>query len=413
VILLLEGAVMTERSDQKSSTECTNAALANARAVGLRYVDDHLAGITRKAGKNGFRYLDAKGQPIKDEQELARIKSLAIPPAWIDVWICRWPNGHIQATGRDAKGRKQYRYHAQWRSVRDDVKYGRMLSFGQALPAIRGKIDTALSLPGLPREKVLAAIVYLLQTTMMRIGNKEYARTNDSFGMTTLRKKHVRVDGTQIQFEFRGKSGIQHSIKMQDRRLARIIKRTRDLPGQELFQYEDADGERHAIGSADVNDYLRELSGEDYTAKDFRTWSGTMLATIALRDIEPAESETQGKKNIVQAIELVSKKLGNTPAICRKCYVHPGVLDAYLDGSLHVIADKAMRSKSKQVETVELETQEAIVLALLKNLANTPASIAASGEKKPKQNKEETKRKLRLVSVKKDEKKPASLMAAG
>lgn len=400
---------MTDRADnnQKNSSEYLNAALANARAVGLRYVDDHLPGITRKAGQNGFRYIDVKGTAIKDQPELTRIKSLTIPPAWTDVWICRWANGHIQATGRDAKGRKQYRYHVQWRSVRDDVKYGRMLRFGQALPAIRSKIDAALSLPGLPREKVLAAIVYLLQTTMMRIGNKEYARTNDSFGMTTLRKKHVRVDGTQIQFEFRGKSGIQHSIELHDRRLARIIKRTRELPGQELFQYEDADGQRHTIGSADVNDYLRELSGEDYTAKDFRTWAGTTLATIALRDIEMATSEAEGKKNIVRAIELVSKKLGNTPAVCRKCYVHPGVLGAYLDGSLHTIA-KAASSQAKQLESLEMH--EAVVLALLKNL---PQGTAPSNASIKKLTTKKSGPRQRLVSSKKSEKKPASLMAAG
>jgi DNA topoisomerase-1 len=351
-------------------------AVQTAHAVGLRYVDDRMPGIARVASKKGFRYIDAKGQAVGEEAELARIKSLAIPPAWTDVWICRWPNGHIQATGRDARGRKQYRYHPQWRAVRDEAKYSRMLSFGRALPAIRARVDAALALPGLPREKLLAAIVYLLQTTMMRIGNKEYARDNASFGMTTLRKKHVRVDGSQIQFEFRGKSGVQHSIKLQDRRLARIIRSTRDLPGQELFQYVDEDGVRHSIGSADVNDYLRELTGEDYTAKDFRTWSGTMLATAALREFERAESESQAKKNIVLAIERAAKKLGNTPAMCRKCYVHPGVLDAYVDGTLHEIAHIAADSRPSDT----LQAQEAIVLRLLEK----PGSgIAAPALPKP------------------------------
>lgn len=376
---------MTDRSRniEKTVVQNGNAALADAKSVGLRYVADHHPGITREPVKNGFRYLDVNGQCIEDEVELARIKSLAVPPAWTDVWICRWPHGHIQAIGRDAKGRKQYRYHPQWRSVRDDVKYGRMLSFGRVLPTIRSKIDQALSLPGLPREKVLAAIVYLLQNTMMRVGNKEYARSNDSFGMTTLRKKHVRVDGTQIQFEFRGKSGIQHSIKLQDRRLARIIKSTRELPGQELFQYVGDDGQRHSIGSADVNDYLRELSGEDYTAKDFRTWAGTMLAAVTLQAAGQAESETQAKKNIVQAIETVSKKLGNTPAICRKCYVHPGVLDAYVDGTLHEITCQARACKAdKNIAPAHALTQDEIaVLVLLEKLAEKNGLVAKAAVK--------------------------------
>jgi DNA topoisomerase-1 len=401
---------MPDRCDdcETSVPECVNLALDNARSAGLRYVDDHLPGITRKKDKDGFAYFNAKGQPIEDDDELARIKALAIPPAWTDVWICRWANGHIQATGRDAKGRKQYRYHPKWRSVRDEVKYGRMLAFGQALPRIRSRIDTALSLPGLPREKVLAAIVYLLQTTMMRVGNKEYARSNDSFGMTTLRKKHVRVDGTQIQFEFRGKSGVQHSIKLQDRRLARIIQRTRDLPGQELFQYVGEDGQRHSIGSADVNDYLRELSGEDYTAKDFRTWAGTMLATMALCACAPAESESQAKKNIVQTIDLVSKKLGNTPAVCRKCYVHPGVPDAYLNGSLHAIVEQ-MEGELKNGKTDALETYEAIVLALLEALS-TAAQVPANAAFEQKKAKSSRKR---VSASQTGRKKPASLAAAG
>jgi DNA topoisomerase I len=377
------------RNDETAACACINTAPEDARSAGLRYVDDHLPGITRQAGKNGFRYFDAKGEPIEDEKELARIKSLAIPPAWTDVWICRWANGHIQATGRDARGRKQYRYHPQWRSVRDEAKYGRMRDFGLALPLIRDKVGAALALPGLPREKVLAAIVCLLQSTMMRVGNKEYARNNDSFGMTTLRKKHVRVDGSQIRFEFRGKSGVQHSIRLQDRRLARIIRRTRDLPGQELFQYVDENGVRHAIGSADVNDYLREITGEDYTAKDFRTWSGTMLAAVILAGYEHAESATQARKNVVEAIELVAKKLGNTPAICRKCYVHPGVLDAYMNGSLHAVVETVCgKSEPGNLR----ERAETIVLALLEKAGTAApssegaasASKAAARKRKPR-----------------------------
>ncbi len=350
-------------SEDKANSE----ALADAKSVGLRYVDDHFPGIRRKPYKNGFRYLDEKGALIKDESERKRIQSLAIPPAWTDVWICRWKNGHIQATGRDAKRRKQYRYHKHWCKVRDESKYDRMLAFGRTLPDIRRKIDTALSLSGLPREKILASVVYLLENTLMRIGNREYARTNDSFGMTTLRKKHVRIDGTIIQFEFHGKSGVRHSIKLQDRRLASIIRRTRDLPGQELFQYVGEDGERHTIGSSDVNDYLRELCGEDYTAKDFRTWAGTVLALTALEENLVFESDAQAKKNITQAIESVAKKLGNTPAICRKCYVHPGVIDAYLDGTLAQMSKRKSIRKtgSESASDDALNVYEVMVLKLL------------------------------------------------
>ncbi len=340
-------------------------ALADAKSVGLLYVDDQLPGICRKPYKDGFRYLDEKGVLIKDELEKKRIQSLAIPPAWTDVWICRWNNGHIQATGRDAKHRKQYRYHAHWRQVRDESKYDRMLAFGRMLPEVRSKINAALSLPGLPREKILASVVYLLENTLVRIGNREYARTNDSFGMTTLRKKHVRVDGSVIQFEFKGKSGVRHSIKLQDRRLANIVRRTRDLPGQELFQYVDDDGERHTIGSTEVNEYLRELCGEAYTAKDFRTWAGTVLAMTALQESLAFESEAQAKKNIVLAIENVAKKLGNTPAICRKCYVHPGVLDAYLDGTLAKISKRTTSIKNASSSANALNADEVLVLTLL------------------------------------------------
>lgn len=329
------------------------------RSAGLRYVDDRLPGITRKTGRHGFRYVDNDGKLLRDEEELARIRSLAIPPAWTDVWICRWRNGHLQATGRDARGRKQYRYHAHWRRVRDEAKYERLHAFGMALPALRERVDVALALPGLPRDKVLAAIVHLLQVTLMRIGNREYARDNNSFGMTTLRKKHVRVDGSRIVFEFRGKSGIRHSIRLQDRRLARIIARTRELPGQELFQYVDDAGQRHAIGSADVNEYLRAVTGEDYTAKDFRTWAGTVLATAVLRECEACISESQGKHQIAQAIAMVAQRLGNTPAVCRKCYVHPEVIEAYLDGSLHDLAN------GSEALGVALAPEEEMVLRLL------------------------------------------------
>jgi DNA topoisomerase-1 len=280
------------------------------------------------------------------------------------VWICAQPNGHLQATGRDAKGRKQYRYHPKWRTVRDDSKYERMLNFGKALPQIRREVDRALKLPGLPREKVLATIVYLLEATMMRIGNEEYARTNKSFGLTTLRSQHVRIDGSDVEFRFRGKSGVYHQVKVHDRRLARIIQRTRDLPGQELFHYVDDDGTTHTVGSHDVNEYLRTISGEDYTAKDFRTWSGTVLAALALQEFEKYDSQVQAKKNIVRAIESVAEKLGNTPSICRKCYVHPAVLEAYLEGTVL----EALRARTEQELVGDLHAlhpEEAAVLALL------------------------------------------------
>ncbi|MEG0880951.1 MAG: DNA topoisomerase IB, partial [Janthinobacterium sp.] len=328
------------------------------------YTGDHQSGIARLGKPGKFRYRDADGQPLRDAASLMRIKALAIPPAWTDVWICTRANGHLQATGRDARGRKQYRYHARWRQVRDEVKYERMLSFGRALPAIRAAVAHGMQLPGLPREKVLATIVHLLELTMMRIGNEEYARTNQSFGLTTLRTRHVQVDGSAVAFHFKGKSGVRHDIALSDRRLARVLRRMRELPGQELFQYVDAEGARHGVDSGDVNDYLRAVTGEDYTAKDFRTWSGTVLAALALQAFEQVDSEAQAKKNIVQAIESVAKKLGNTPTICRKCYVHPAVLESYLDGSL-LAGMRARAQEQLREELPALKPEEAAVLALL------------------------------------------------
>lgn len=337
---------------------------AAAKAAGLRYVHDDRPGIRREAAKDGFRYLDAKGAPVEDETTLKRIKSLVIPPAWTDVWICPQANGHLQATGRDARGRKQYRYHPKWRSVRDEVKYERMINFGKALPQIRKEVDRALSLPGLPREKVLATIVYLLEATMIRIGNDEYARENKSYGLTTLRNRHVKIDGGEVEFRFRGKSGVHHDVKVHDKRLARIIQRTRDLPGQHLFEYVGDDGEPHTVDSSDVNDYLREITGEEYTAKDFRTWSGTVLAALALQEFENVDSEAQAKKNVVRAIESVAEKLGNTPSVCRKCYVHPAVLDAYMDGTM--LEGLRALAEEKLVEDLhDLQPEEAAVLAML------------------------------------------------
>lgn len=334
---------------------------ADASAAGLRHVHDNRPGLRRIATKSGFRYTDADGKPVRDPVTLERIRSLAIPPAWRDVWICPTANGHLQATGRDARGRKQYRYHPRWRTVRDDVKYERMLAFGQALPAIRAQVDAALALPGLPRDKVLATVVYLLQSTMMRIGNEEYARDNRSYGLTTLRNRHVRIDGGKVRFRFRGKSGVLHDVAVSDRRLARIIRRTRDLPGQDLFQYVDDDGNLHCIGSGDVNAYLRAISGDDYTAKDFRTWHGSVLAAQALLACGPAASVAEAKKNVVRAIETVARRLGNTPAVCRKCYVHPAVIDAYLGGA----AASPPSPPSATAGPYALAPEEQALLALL------------------------------------------------
>lgn len=306
----------------------------SSKLAGLRYVTDAKPGITRKKWRNSFRYFDPSGGLIKDEAVLGRIKSLAIPPAWTGVWICPIPNGHLQATGRDARKRKQSRYHPRWRAVRDETKYERMKLFGAALPKIRARVEQDLSLPGLPREKVLATIVRLLETTFIRVGNEEYARENKSYGLTTMRDRHVDVTGSTVHFKFRGKSGKLHSIDFNDRRLARIVKRCQDLPGYELFQYLDESGEQHTVDADDVNGYLRAITGESFTAKDFRTWAGTVLACAMLREFDACETQSQAKKNVVQAIASVAERLGNTPAVCRKCYVHPAVIETYMGGTM-------------------------------------------------------------------------------
>jgi DNA topoisomerase-1 len=336
----------------------------SARAAGLRYVSDTGPGIARKRAGKGFAYVGPDGGKVHDKETLARIKALAIPPAWTDVWISPHERGHIQATGRDDKGRKQYRYHPRWHEVRDETKFTRMVAFGKALPAIRKRVEKDLSLPGLPREKVLATVVRLLETTLIRVGNEEYARTNKSFGLTTLRDRHVEVNGSEVRFRFRGKSGRTHSISLRDRRLAGIVKHLQDLPGQDLFEYVDDDGERQAVTSADVNEYLREISGEDFTAKDFRTWAGTVLASVALQEMESVDSEAGAKQNIVQAIESVAERLGNTPTVCRKCYVHPAVIDSYVDGTLlENVKDKAREELARNLS--DLPPEEAAVLVLL------------------------------------------------
>jgi DNA topoisomerase-1 len=307
---------------------------ATAKLAGLRYVDDRrVAGIRRIGSKTRVRYVAPTGRTIADKAELQRIRALVIPPAWKDVWICPDPLGHLQATGRDVRGRKQYRYHPRWREVRDEVKYGRLIAFAQALPKIRHRTDVDLRKSGLRREKVLAAVVQLLEKTLIRVGNEEYAKDNGSFGLTTFRDQHAKIKGGSVRFEFKGKSGVGHAIDLQDRRLAKIVKACRDLPGYELFQYVDEDGRRQTVDSADVNKYLRDISGQDFTAKDFRTWAGTVLAAKALAEVAKFTSTTEAKRNVVTAIESVAKKLGNTKAVCRKCYIHPAILDAYMDGA--------------------------------------------------------------------------------
>jgi DNA topoisomerase-1 len=329
-----------------------DAAVVAAQTAHLRYVSDKRPGIVRERTSEGFVYRDPAGATIHDRDELARINSIAVPPAWTRVWICPHQNGHIQATGRDARGRKQYRYHARWRSVRDDSKFEHMLVFGSSLPAIRRQIDSDLGRAGLPREKVLAAVVRLMERTLARIGNPEYARQNESFGLTMLRNHHARIKSGQIELDFRAKSGVRHRSVVSDRKLARIVKRCRDLPGSELFQYIDNDGSRHSIDSGDVNEYLRAISCREITAKDFRTWAATNLAVLALHELN---EEKPTKVGSLQVIKQVAKQLGNTPAVCRKCYIHPAVLESYLAGSLQLKWTNASKEPAFGMWAIERE----------------------------------------------------------
>jgi DNA topoisomerase-1 len=306
----------------------------SAEAAGLRYVSDTMPGIRRKRTGKSFTYLESSGAPIRNRAELARIKALVIPPAWTDVWICPSPQGHIQVTARDARGRKQYRYHPKYREVRDATKFDRMLEFSNLLPKLRDRVEQDLLTDGLTRDKVLASVVRLLEKTLIRVGNDEYARENKSYGLTTMRRRHVEVTGHTLRFDFRGKSGLMHSVAVTDRRVARIVQHCQELPGQELFQYLDDDGKRQTIDAGDINDYLRRATGSEMTAKDFRTWSGTMLAAFELRTLGPGATEKEAKANVVQAIDRVAKRLGNTRAVCRKYYIHPVVLESYLAGSV-------------------------------------------------------------------------------
>jgi len=338
---------------------------ADAERAGLTYVSDEDPGLGRVTRGTGFAYRDARGRAIRDRDTTARIRRLAIPPAWTDVWICPSADGHIQATGRDARGRKQYRYHPEFMKARDATKYQRILDFAHALPAIRRRVSRDMAKPGLPFEKVVATVVHLLDSTLIRVGNADYARQNGSFGLTTLRDRHVAVERGALRFEFKGKSNKTWRLKLSDRRAARIVKSCQDLPGQHLFQFVDDDGSRRAVGSADVNRWLRDVSGRDITAKDFRTWAGTVLAAIALREFEAVDSDATAKANVREAIERVARRLGNTPTICRKCYVHPEILTSYLDGALALEverrADAALRG-----DLADLKPEEIAVIAFLK-----------------------------------------------
>jgi len=349
------------------TTALENAATAmpaeSAKAAGLRYTTDARPGIRRIRRGRAFTYVDPQGRAVRAAAELARIRSLVIPPAWSDVWICPDPRGHLQATGRDARGRKQYRYHPKWRVVRDETKYDRVIGFAKALPVIRRTTSGHLRKQGLPREKVLATVVQLLEKTLIRVGNDEYARSNRSYGLTTMRDGHVEVKGHRVRFSFRGKSGVEHEIDLNDRRLARIVRQCRDLPGYELFQYIDENGQRQTVGSEEVNAYLKDITGQDLTSKDFRTWAGTVLAAQLLREFEAFTSNAEAKRNVLAAVEMVARRLGNTKAVCRKCYIHPAVFDAYMDGSmLETIAQRA-RKVSRAVD--RLTAGEAAVLRLL------------------------------------------------
>ena len=338
---------------------------AAAKAAGLRYVTDVMPGIRRERDGKGFRYVRPDGTPVREPAVLKRIAALVIPPAWTDVWICPSPLGHLQATGRDARGRKVYRYHQRWQEVRDATKFHRMVAFGEALPVIRQRVSEDLGRRGLPRKKVLATVVRLLEETHLRIGNEEYVRENGSFGLTTLRNQHLDISGSTLRFHFLGKSSKYHDVDVRDPRLARIIRRCQEIPGHELFQYLDNEGHRHTIESADVNDYLRTTSEQDFTAKDFRTWAGTVLAAEALAELEAPESETQGKKHVTEAVKSVAGQLGNTPAVCRKSYIHPAVFDAYLDGSL-LQTWNAVDEAVVEEQFPGLHREEAVVLSLLR-----------------------------------------------
>jgi DNA topoisomerase-1 len=370
------------REMNHASSVAAPEAIAAAREANLRYVSDASPGITRSMTAKGATYRDVDGRLVKDRETLGRIKRLAIPPAWTDVWICPSPNGHIQATGRDARGRKQYRYHSDWSAVRDGAKFERMIAFGKKLPNIRRRVARDLARRKLDRRKVLAAMIRLLETTLVRIGNEEYTKQNGSFGLSTMRDRHVRIGRGTMRFEFRGKGGKNHEIDLHDPRLAAIVRQAQELPGQDLFQYLDEDDQPQKIGSADVNEYLREIAGEEFSAKDFRTWAGTVLAAMVLREFDKFETKAQAKKNLVQAIERVASRLGNTPAVCRKCYIHPVVMDSYLQGEalqhVEARADDVLKNGLTKLNDEEKAVLEFLKRRIRKN-GSAKANSSANG----------------------------------
>ena len=332
----------------------------------LHYVDDSQPGIRRKKVRGTFTYFDAKGERITDADEIKRLDSLAVPPAYTDVWISTDPRGHLQATGRDARGRKQYRYHPRWREVRDTDKYARLQEFGNALPKLRKQLEAQIAKPGFTREKVLATVVMLLDATLIRVGNSQYARDNKSYGLTTLRTRHVDIQGSDIKFQFVGKSGVEHQVSVKDRRLATVVRRCMELPGQNLFQYLDEDGARHTVSSSDVNAYLHQLTGADFTAKDYRTWAGTAMALAVLRELE-WQPESDAKRHVVATVKAVAKQLGNTPAVCRKCYIHPAVLEHFSLGELSKLPKPRVRKGLKAEEVALAMFLEQLAVDVPKN----------------------------------------------
>ncbi len=379
-----------------SSIALIESAGAAAKSAGLRYVADDSPGIRRLAAGRTFRYVDAHGASVKNKSTLARIRSLAIPPAWTDVWICPQANGHLQATGRDARGRKQHRYHPDWREVRDEAKYERMLAFGRALPRMRQRVARDLRRADLSREKVLAAVTRLLETTLIRVGNEEYARENGSFGLSTLRDRHVKVRAGTMRFQFQGKGGKRHEIDLHDPRLAKIVRQAQELPGQTLFQYIDDQGEVQRIASEDVNAYLREIGGEAFSAKDFRTWAATVLAAEALLAFEPFTSQAQAKQNMLSAIKRVAQRLGNTPAICRKSYIHPLVLNGYLEG----VVVKVLKPRAELVPRTRLTPLERAVLNFLRRQLDPIHRRSARKRPRTRRGKPTRRRRARSVPAK-------------
>jgi DNA topoisomerase-1 len=349
--------------------------VVSAKAAGLLYVTDSLPGISRRRVGRGFSYVDPDGHVIREREHIRRFRSLVIPPAWSDVWICPMPEGHLQVTARDARGRKQYRYHPSFRAHRDHAKFDKMVELSDVLCQVRERVERDIALPGLQRDKVMATLVWLLERTLIRVGSHELAKENNSFGLTTLRRRHVSIEGATLRFEFRGKSGVAHAVAVTDRRIARIVQRCRELPGRELFQYVDARDRRQIVYADDVNTYLREITGRDVTAKDFRTWMGTMLAAAALREMGPAPTKRAAERNVLAAIDRTAERLGNTRAVCRKYYIHPALIEAYLEGEvLPPLSEPVWQERRTHGPT--LRRHETEVLAFLKERVGTRRSAA-------------------------------------